>query len=1117
MGSHIALIMLLTAIAINSSCAKAPKNLLGTGFDKMHAWGSIVIKPATIGKAQLQGDTLIMTRLEGNGDFKLYRHLPNKPGESFRFLCKFKKTGAGSAKIRIIFRVNKKWKIARENSYNTAKSGVWENVEIKYTVPKNSTICIIQFYPPPEAESSIMFGCMHLVTGGNETPAGELLTPLKTIKKLKVEKKISATKINAARYVDNNMLRNSNFKKRNFDIDTPLYWRHLHFYDAPKHRSLYSLKDGIVTLKYPFCISQELDITTNPAGKYVFSCKAKVESGQLLLRSGYFTSTYRFHYLKAQYFKASNSWKTCKINFVLKPEFKTNVLRVVFDACKKAGVVKIKEANLSYIAPLPVKGKCKLFLAGSTNMYKIRGIYVKKKCSIYELKAARILRRYFYELSGNFMQIYQFDKNSTTTDFRGMVLIGCSNKAPEVKNGGFSLNCTEGVLRIDGEKNGDGVIQGAYTILRNMGMEFFTASDYSMPKNKKLCISEFKASKNSAISYRFSNRTLYLDPLKYSDTNVIADPYVTGRWLWQEHTSMYLLDPKKYFKTHPEYFAMNKHGKRVLPQREIDLHLCMSNPKVQQMVSKKMLWWIKQHPEAKIFYLAVGDGHGWCQCEKCKKWDPVKATSQAGNFSDRNIRFVNIIAKAVAKKYPEKIIMTLVYVGCRKVPIKTKLEPNVWVAYCPYPPNWRSGRNFLCRKNADGLKELMDWVVKYPKQIFIYEYPQLGDTNGYFGFQPKGGFYTMLKKIRFYSAIGVRGMSFNGRGTFKALFEYVMGKALWNPKLDIEGEIDKFFQFYYSSEVTPLMRKYFNLVQDAERLRSIQRACHGSTLVSQKFFSQAMPILNKAIKLAVQNSDCHLNSIYRQKMLVLTAYLNFYNKTSGLKDMSQDEFAQHIAELIKLYKYFKITKPGYRTSVRDLLLMIARIDIGQSKPWYKSPIVVELLKNPNAVVNCKIICYRETTDGLVFQVSKLTGGQLLKNYQYKGHPKTKRLYARVLRRASSPYSNIRASFEFAKTPSKTINLQITGLDNEKKDRTSIKVTINGKCVFSDLNPFNKKDWTSKIIKVPSGIIKEGKNILSISNTTVDKLRTPTFDEQEAPVKDYSWGWFMISNIKLSTQ
>lgn len=126
--------------------------------------------------------------------------------------------------------------------------------------------------------------------------------------------------------------------------------------------------------------------------------------------------------------------------------------------------------------------------------------------------------------------------------------------------------------------------------------------------------------------------------------------------LWIDHSAGYLIPKKLFYDEHPEYFAMLKNGERI-PKNSFTDHrtpLCLSNPDVTRISIERALGWVENEKNKIFFPVTYGDTGAWCQCEPCKKLDPVP-----GQYSTRLLKWVNPVARAIGEKYPEKSSLPL--------------------------------------------------------------------------------------------------------------------------------------------------------------------------------------------------------------------------------------------------------------------------------------------------------------------------------------------------------------------------------------------------------------------------------------------------------------------------
>lgn len=81
------------------------------------------------------------------------------------------------------------------------------------------------------------------------------------------------------------------------------------------------------------------------------------------------------------------------------------------------------------------------------------------------------------------------------------------------------------------------------------------------------------------------------------------NPYgVQYQLLGIRHSYFSFISPNEYFDTHPEYFS-----KIGGIRRHNDTHLCLTNPDVLEIVTKKMLDYMDKHPNIRQFNFSQND------------------------------------------------------------------------------------------------------------------------------------------------------------------------------------------------------------------------------------------------------------------------------------------------------------------------------------------------------------------------------------------------------------------------------------------------------------------------------------------------------------------------------
>ena len=146
------------------------------------------------------------------------------------------------------------------------------------------------------------------------------------------------------------------------------------------------------------------------------------------------------------------------------------------------------------------------------------------------------------------------------------------------------------------------------------------------------------------------------------------------------HSYYSWLPAKKYFKDHPDYFALIR-GKRTGKGN----HLCSSNPEVARI----LLDGIRKDFDRGYDWVQLGqeDGYARCECAKCDALDDFRGTGTPDTPCERLLLLHKRIADACRKSHPTKTVHLLVY-GPTRWPSK-KFDTwgdNVVAELCDWRP-----------------------------------------------------------------------------------------------------------------------------------------------------------------------------------------------------------------------------------------------------------------------------------------------------------------------------------------------------------------------------------------------------------------------------------------------
>ena len=279
-------------------------------------------------------------------------------------------------------------------------------------------------------------------------------------------------------------------------------------------------------------------------------------------------------------------------------------------------------------------------------------------------------------------------------------------------------------------------------------------------------------------------------------------PFRFGGGLASCHTFNTLMPPDEFFASHPEYFSLEG-GRRVKNPSQ----LCLTNPDVVRIVAERVLERIRRDPGAKFYGVSQNDWKHYCQCERCKAVD-----EEEGSHSGTLARFVNAIAEAVEKEFPDALIETLAYDYTRKPPRKTRLRHNV--VPCVSTIGCDFSRPLYASKykgNVSLCEDIVSWS-RQTENLYVWDY--VTDFGGYT--TPFANVLNLQDNLRFFRRNGAKFVFEQGdmdgcHGDFAELKAWLLAKWMWNPEVPAEILLNDFFRGYYG-RAAGYVRAYFGYV-----------------------------------------------------------------------------------------------------------------------------------------------------------------------------------------------------------------------------------------------------------------------------------------------------------------
>ena len=298
------------------------------------------------------------------------------------------------------------------------------------------------------------------------------------------------------------------------------------------------------------------------------------------------------------------------------------------------------------------------------------------------------------------------------------------------------------------------------------------------------------------------------------------------------HTLTLYVPPQKYFKEHPEYFAMNSQGERFAPQGFARGSLCMSNREVGDVTLQSLRELIKKDRSERapeewpvLYDISLLDNSPYiCKCPKC-----AAISAEEGSEAGLLFRYINYVATEIAKEYPELIIRTFAYSAARKPPKITRPVANVLLQVCNEFPNADAFRPLSHPFNAGNLAGVKAWA-EVGGNLQIYDYWNIG--GGYFD-PPR--WETVLDVIqpnlRLFRSLGAKAMFVEYERDhvcpqpFYDLGYFVASQLLMDVESDVESLIDAFLPAYYGA-AAPAMKELFTEMRAGVKAHPTRQAIH---------------------------------------------------------------------------------------------------------------------------------------------------------------------------------------------------------------------------------------------------------------------------------------------------
>ena len=506
-------------------------------------------------------------------------------------------------------------------------------------------------------------------------------------------------------------------------------------------------------------------------------------------------------------------------------------------------------------------------------------------------------------------------------------------------------------------KGNDIILQGngingrayaVYELLERFGFRWYSAyGDMYIPEIKELSIETkpfsgvyafeirgsqtfyfrrtfMKDHKESSMLYHFRNRQNILltelsgirnEVLEYTPSTHVLSQYIhpgTNYHHRRLNKQLAWIPNKNYFGEHPEWFPMDKKGKRY-PHGQ----LCFSNLQLQEELTKNALEQLKREIARTgrrdgIFSMSMNDivYAEFCCCPECKAASVKYGQKGAGAY----YKYLFEFCKKVKKLYPEVKISAFAYLSTLSMPEHLELPDNLIVIFCPIYSS------YIASLEKEGgqrtLKTLKKWAGKNA-DLWYWYYTLPYSSGSYLTVPPMSNITRITEDLRLMKKMGIRGAYIehdskaSDRTGFFELQSWLLLRLYRNPDENVTQLIREFTDFYYG-KAAPLFRKY---------LYEVEKGCLNiSTLkVRSVYNTMAYPYLTEDnlrrwqkmfddMENLVKDDPKSLYHVKLARIAVDATYISITAKKENWAETEQriDRLENDIRNLRKNYKYLFI-------------------------------------------------------------------------------------------------------------------------------------------------------------------------------------------------------------------
>lgn len=490
-----------------------------------------------------------------------------------------------------------------------------------------------------------------------------------------------------------------------------------------------------------------------------------------------------------------------------------------------------------------------------TDKHSDYSIVIAEKASPSEQYAAKELQKYLKESGSVELPITKnlFSKGKHIyVGYNRAVARLTSAKAPAAKDESFVYRNVGSNLIIYGGSQ-RGTMYGVFTFLeKELGCRWYTPSVTVVPKRDSWGFTKLNHAESPGIQIRNDFYYEAFDPAwaahNRCNGRLFTSPHGMEQFggtesYWGAHTLGQFIPASEFFDAHPEYFSL------IDGKRDKDAQICLSNPEVLKIVIERLKKTIRENPGYRVYDVSQNDRYKPCQCDECRA-----LAKKYGGESGVMIWFVNQVAAAIEKEFPDVYVGTFAYQYTRKPPVNIVPRKNVVVRLCSIEGCFLHSLE-SCPENATFIEDMQGWA-KIAPHLYIWDY--VVTFSQYVG--PFPNFDVLQPNIQSFKknhAIGImeQGQYQSRGGELSELRAYLIAKLLWDPNCNVNSVVNDFIYGYYGKSAK-FIRQYYTLLMALVKpyVHMSIYPTYDNPIFSDVYISKASEIFGKALR-AADNSE----------------------------------------------------------------------------------------------------------------------------------------------------------------------------------------------------------------------------------------------------------------------